>query len=152
MCDGQHRVLQDYLREQPDNFKVLYGFSDIIVYVLYCTCTIIIIAHCSCHHFWFSSIIYYTLNSLSHFFIQSLNVISEICELLQTYTNDLTRNENLEEIYHILQSLIETCVGNFKNQKVIFYKQVMEPIDKILQIPLDDLLNECTRVDDENVS
>lgn len=22
MCDGQHRTLQDYLREQPDNFKV----------------------------------------------------------------------------------------------------------------------------------
>ena len=79
-------------------------------------------------------------------------MISEICELLQTYTNNLTRNENLEEIYHILQSLIETCVGNFKNQKVIFYKQVMEPIDKILQIPLDDFLKEFTKVEDENVS
>ena len=22
MCDGQHRTLQDYLRDQPDNFKV----------------------------------------------------------------------------------------------------------------------------------
>ena len=22
MCDGQNRTLQDYLREQPDNFKV----------------------------------------------------------------------------------------------------------------------------------
>ena len=22
MCDGQHHTLQDYLREQPDNFKV----------------------------------------------------------------------------------------------------------------------------------
>ena len=22
MCDGQHRALQDYLRDQPDNFKV----------------------------------------------------------------------------------------------------------------------------------
>ncbi len=21
MCDGQHRVLQDYLRVQPDNFR-----------------------------------------------------------------------------------------------------------------------------------
>ena len=22
MCDGQHKKLQDYLRDQPDNFKV----------------------------------------------------------------------------------------------------------------------------------
>lgn len=22
MCDGQHRTLQNYLRDQPDNFKV----------------------------------------------------------------------------------------------------------------------------------
>ncbi len=22
MCDGQHRALQNYLRDQPDNFKV----------------------------------------------------------------------------------------------------------------------------------
>ena len=32
MCDGQHRTLQNYLRDQPDNFKVkrfycLYLFS-----------------------------------------------------------------------------------------------------------------------------
>ena len=26
MCDGQHRVLQDYLREQPDNFKASSHF------------------------------------------------------------------------------------------------------------------------------
>ncbi len=79
-----------------------------------------------------------------------MNVIAECCDLLQTYTADLTRNENLEELHHILQSLIETCVGNFNNQKVIFYKQVMEPIDRILQIPVEDFHEFCTS--SENVS
>ena len=78
------------------------------------------------------------------FFKQSVNVISECCELLHTYTADLSRNQNLEELHHILQSLIETCVGNFENQKVIFYRQVIEPIDKILQIPVDDFHQTCT--------
>ena len=76
-------------------------------------------------------------------------MIAECCDLLQTYTADLSRNENLEELHHILQSLIETCVGNFQNQKVIFYKHVIEPIDRILQIPVDYLRDMCTAMDEE---
>ena len=30
MCDGQHRTLQNYLREQPDNFKVLVMIMKLI--------------------------------------------------------------------------------------------------------------------------
>ena len=79
-----------------------------------------------------------------------MNVIAECCDLLQTYTTDISRSENLEELHHILQSLIETCVGNFQNQKVIFYKHVIEPIDRILQIPVDGFHETCSSND--NVS
>ena len=56
---------------------------------------------------------------------------------LHTYSGDLTHN-NLDQIHEILQSLIEMCVGNIKNQQVIFDKLVMDPLNRILQLPLHE--------------
>ncbi|XP_019861438.1 PREDICTED: uncharacterized protein LOC100634093 isoform X2 [Amphimedon queenslandica] len=84
MCDGQNRTLQDYLREQPDNFK-------------------------------------------------TTNVVAEVVAFLHTFTADMSRN-NFEQIGAILQSLVEMCVGNIKNQQIAFDKLVLDPLNRILQL------------------
>ncbi len=33
MCDGQHRTLQNYLRDQPDNFKVRTNYNKLVFIV-----------------------------------------------------------------------------------------------------------------------
>lgn len=68
---------------------------------------------------------------------------------LHTYATDLTR-DNLEQIGQILQALVEMCVGNIENQQVVFDKLLMDPLNRILQLPLEH--NACAINDDDNVS
>lgn len=65
---------------------------------------------------------------------------------LHAYTADLSQG-NLHEISQILQALIEMCVGSVENQQVIYDKLVVDPLNRILQLPLDDMHNHC-RVDE----
>ena len=73
-----------------------------------------------------------------------MNFVAEIADLLLTYTNDMSHGEDLEQIHQILQALIQMCVGNFENQRVVF-KLVIEPINRIFQLPLQywHELQEC---------
>ena len=74
---------------------------------------------------------------------QKVNFVAEVANLLLTYTNDMRVDEGLEQIHHILQALIEMCVGNLKNQQIVF-KLIIEPINKILELPFDCALHECS--------
>ena len=38
----------------------------------------------------------------------------------------------------ILQTLIETCVGNFPNQEVIYNRQIVDVLNTILQLNIGD--------------
>ena len=66
-----------------------------------------------------------------------------MANFLHTYTGYLA-SENLGQINKILQSLIEMCVGNIENQIVILDKLVMEPLNRILQLPLPENYADCT--------
>ncbi|XP_019851941.1 PREDICTED: inositol 1,4,5-trisphosphate receptor type 3-like [Amphimedon queenslandica] len=97
MCDGQNRTLQNYLREQPDNFK-------------------------------------------------TINVVAEVTAFLHAYTADFSQG-NLAQISQILQALVEMCVGNVENQQVIYDKLVLDPLNRILQLPLDEMHKDCVTDD-----
>ncbi len=66
-----------------------------------------------------------------------------MANFLHTYTGYLA-SENLGQINKILQSLIEMCVGNIDNQLVILDKLVIEPLNRILQLPAPERHTECT--------
>ena len=86
MCDGQYRVMQNYLREQRDN-------------------------------------------------IRTINLVGEAALFIQHFYQNI--NEETVEIVHlILQTLIEMCVGNYSNQKVIFNHQILEALNSIFQIDI----------------
>ena len=70
-----------------------------------------------------------------------MNIVAEVADLLNTYTIDMSHSEDLKQVHQILQALIEMCVGNFENQRVIF-KQVVEPINRILQLPYESYHDE----------
>ena len=73
-----------------------------------------------------------------------MNFVAEIADLLFTYTNEMSHSEDLKQIHQMLRALIQLCVGNFKNQRVVF-KLVTDPINRILQLPLQysHKLQEC---------
>lgn len=60
--------------------------------------------------------------------------MAEVAKLLQTLTNGMISVKSYEQIKEVLQALIETCVGNPPNQLVILEKQVVDSINKILQL------------------
>ena len=62
-----------------------------------------------------------------------MNVVGEVAEFLQTFTKNISP-ENYKQIKEVLQALIEVCVGNADNQQVVLDKQVVEPINRILQL------------------
>ena len=62
-----------------------------------------------------------------------MNVVAEVAEFLQTFTKNISP-ENYKQIKEVLQALIEVCVGNADNQQVVLDKQVVEPINRILQL------------------
>ncbi|XP_019861655.1 PREDICTED: uncharacterized protein LOC109590171 [Amphimedon queenslandica] len=70
------------------------------------------------------------------------NKFAEVLAFLHTFATDLSLN-NLEQINAVIQSLIELCVGNIRNQVIAFNKLVMDPVNRILQLQLkkhDDCL------------
>lgn len=59
--------------------------------------------------------------------------MAEVVGFLHTFTADMSRN-NFEQIGAILQSLVEMCVGNIRNQQIAFDKLVLDPLNRILQL------------------
>lgn len=44
----------------------------------------------------------------------------------------------MELVHLILQTLIETCVGNFPNQEVIYNRLIVDVLNAILQLDIGD--------------
>ena len=86
MCDGQYRLMQNYLREQRDN-------------------------------------------------IHTVNLVGDVALFIQHFYHDINV-ETVELVHLILQTLIETCVGNYPNQAVIFNRQILEVLNSIFQIDI----------------
>ncbi len=99
MCDGQYRLMQNYLREQPDN-------------------------------------------------IRTINIVGEVAHFIQHFYNDIDA-ETMELVHLILQTLIEMCVGNYPNQAVLFNCQIIDVINRILEI---DIANQRQGYTIEDVS
>ena len=57
--------------------------------------------------------------------------------ILQHFYMDINR-ETMELVHLILQTLIETCVGNFPNQEVIYNRQIVDVLNVILQLNIGD--------------
>ena len=55
----------------------------------------------------------------------------------QHFYNDIN-SETMELMHLILQTLIETCVGNFPNQEVIYNRQIVDVLNTILQLNIGD--------------
>lgn len=70
--------------------------------------------------------------------------------LLHVYTSDLTV-ENLSQIDEIIQALVEMCVGNTSNQRVIFEKQVNEPLNRLLGLSVLEEHQTCGQRDTDQV-
>ena len=88
MCDGQHREMQDYLRDQRRT-------------------------------------------------VHTINMVAEVADFLQYFYHDLNA-EIVDLVYLMLQTLIEMCVGNYDNQVIIFNKQIITTINRILLIDISD--------------
>ena len=88
MCDGQYRLMQNYLREQRDN-------------------------------------------------IHTINLVGDVALFIQHFYHDINV-ETVELVHLILQTLIETCVGNYPNQAVIFNRQILEALNSIFRIDIAD--------------
>ena len=86
MCDGQYRLMQNYLREQRDN-------------------------------------------------IHTINLVGDVALFIQRFYHDINL-ETVELVHLILQTLIETCAGNYPNQSVIFNRQILEVLNSIFQIDI----------------
>ena len=79
------------------------------------------------------------------FLFQTANVVAEVATFLQTFTRELIGSD-WRQINQILQALIEMCVGNPKNQLVIFDAvRVVEPLNRLLELPNDVVQHECTK-------
>ena len=88
MCDGQHRNIQNFLRDQTESF-------------------------------------------------QSINMVSEVMSFLYQFSGKrFISYETLQITNQILQTLVEVCVGNYRNHEVIFDKNIMSVINYILQIDI----------------
>ena len=88
MCDGQHREMQNYLRDQRQT-------------------------------------------------VHTINMVAEVADFLQYFYHDLNA-EIVDLVYLMLQTLIEMCVGNYDNQVIIFNKQIITTINRILLIDISD--------------
>ncbi len=77
------------------------------------------------------------------YLLQTVNIVAEVANFLHTYTRDLIGSD-LKQINQILQTLIEMCVGNPKNQQVIFDTVVIEPLNRLLELSNNVTHNQCT--------
>ena len=53
----------------------------------------------------------------------------------------------MELLHLILQTLIELCVGNYLNQKVIYNRQIMDVLNAVLQHDIRD----CVKQTDDHI-
>lgn len=60
--------------------------------------------------------------------------MAEVANFLHTYTRDIVGSD-LKQINQILQTLIEICVGNPQNRQVIFDAVIIEPLNRLLELP-----------------
>lgn len=69
--------------------------------------------------------------------IQSINMVEEISSFLYEFSRKrLVTSDTLPLLIEILQSLIELCSGNYKNNEAIFNIQIISSINFILQIDI----------------
>ena len=67
----------------------------------------------------------------------SINVVGEITSVLYEFTEKRQISYDSLPLYiEILQSLIEVCLGNYKNHKVVFNKHITSVINFIFQIDI----------------
>ena len=69
-----------------------------------------------------------------------------IALLCQHFYTDISR-ETMELLHLILQTLIELCVGNYLNQKVIYNRQIMDVLNAVLQHDIRD----CVKQTDDHI-
>ena len=67
--------------------------------------------------------------------IHTVNLVGEVAQFIQHFYHDINE-ETVELVHLILQTLIEMCVGNYSNQKVIFNHQILEALNSIFQIDI----------------
>ena len=96
--------------------------------------------------------------------INSINVVGELSNILyELYSNRVIYFDTLPVLIEILKALIEMCVGNYKNQQVVFNNHIMSVINFILQIDITEIkdatvntsvgvgLSTCTRGQTEDI-
>ena len=69
-----------------------------------------------------------------------------IALLCQHFYTDIS-HETMELLHLILQTLIELCVGNYLNQKVIYNRQIMDVLNAVLQYDIRD----CVKQTDDHI-
>ena len=69
-----------------------------------------------------------------------------IALLCQHFYTDIS-HETMELLHLILQTLIELCVGNYLNQKVIYNRQIMDVLNAVLQHDIRD----CVKQTDDHI-
>ena len=67
--------------------------------------------------------------------IHMIDLVGGVASFLQHFYHDINE-ETVELVHLILQTLIEMCVGNYSNQKVIFNRQILEALNSIFQIDI----------------
>ena len=67
--------------------------------------------------------------------IHTVNLVGEVALFIQHFYHDINE-ETVELVHLILQTLIEMCVGNYSNQKVIFNRQILDALNSIFQIDI----------------
>ena len=108
MCDGQFRLMQNYLREQRDNIVTINLVGEVALFAQVHMCVLLTLFSCQC------------------------------CSApSQHFYNDINQ-ETMELVHLILQTLIEMCVGNFPNQEVIYNRLIMDMLNTILQLSIGD--------------
>lgn len=55
-------------------------------------------------------------------------------------------------IFYVVQTLIELCVGNYPNQEVIFNRQIMDALNRILQLDIRDTEKHGYTIEDVSMS
>ncbi len=67
--------------------------------------------------------------------IHNINIVFQVARFTRDIPKDMYNDTVImEQLHLILQTLIEMCVGNYRNQAVIFDCQIIEVINRILQL------------------
>lgn len=72
--------------------------------------------------------------------LQSINMVGEIATFLYDFSEKrLISFSTLPLLIEILNTLVEICVGNYKNHEVVFSKHILSVINYILHIDITDI-------------